>query len=123
MSRIVNYDFSESDKQIIASRLLGDHYSQCAGDEQGRCCGYISNTLCEVKFFSFMVSVFRYETKKGVSRKKWANILYRKLLQDNTLDFEKDGKQEFNRYAYVDVDYDSTAVDFIFRYKPMEDAV
>jgi len=124
MSRIVNYDFSEDDKKLIVSRLLGEHFSQCASDEQGRYCGYIDDALCEVKFFTFMVSVFvREKGKKKIPRKEWVNVLYRKLLQDGTLDFEESDKKDFNRYAYVEVDHDNLAVDFIFRYKPMEDAV
>lgn len=128
MSRnFVSYKFSENDKNIIVSRLLGEHFSKCDIDEQGRYCGYIDDTLCEVKFFTFMVSVFRRDGKEckkpRLPKKNWVNLLYRKLFQDKTLDFEKEDKKDFNRYAYAEVDYDNMAVDFVFRYKPMEDAV
>lgn len=127
MSRIVNYDFSEGDKKIIVSRLLGEDFTQCSSDEQGRYCGYIDDTLCEVKFFTFMVSVFRRDGKEckkaKLPRKEWVNLLFRKLFQDKTLDFEKENKKDFNRYSYAEIDFDNMAVDFIFRYKPMEDAV
>ena len=124
MSRVVTYDFSEDDKKLIVSRLLGEHFSQCTSDEQGRYCGYIDDTLCEVKFFTFMVSVFvREKGKKRIPRKEWVNVLYRKLFKNDTLDFEKNDKKDFNRYAYAEVDYDNLAVDFSFKYKPKEDAV
>jgi len=121
--RIVCYDFSEDDKKLIVSRLLGEQFSQCTSDGHGRYCGYIDDKLCEIKFYAFMVSIFVREKGKSIPRKEWVNILFRKLFKDDSLDFEKNDKKEFNRYAYAEVDYDNLAVDFIFRYKPMEDAV
>ncbi len=45
--RIVCYDFSEDDKKLIVSRLLGEQFSQCTSDGHGRYCGYIDDKLCE----------------------------------------------------------------------------
>jgi len=122
--RIVNYDFSEDDKFLIVSRLLGEHFSKCECDEDGRYCGYVGDNLCEIKFFaSCIAAVFVREKGKHIRRKEWVNILFRKLFQDDSLDFEKCDKKDFNRYAYAEVNYDNQSVDFIFRYKPMEGAV
>ena len=52
MRRIVVYDFSEDDKKLIVSRLLGENFSHCASGKQERYCGYIEDKLCEVIFYN-----------------------------------------------------------------------
>jgi len=125
-SKIVNYDFSEDDKQIIVSRLLGEHFTKRTEGDKEFYCGYIKGTLCEIVFdLEFTFAVYRY-TRKGkfeMTYPKWGNYLFQKLLEDKTLNLKERDRADFNRYAYVEVTPMKEFIDFCFRYKPMEDAV
>lgn len=121
--RIVNYDFSEGDKEIIVSRLFGKDFVKRTEDDKEIYCGYIKGTLCEIVFdleFSFIV--YRY-TRKGkfeMTYPKWANHLFQKLLNDKTLNLKECDRADFNRYAYVEILPYKEFVNFCFRYKPIK---